>query len=100
VADTDQASPDAAAVSRDGGATWTASAPPPPAYRSGVRWLPSGPSSAVAVGPTGSDLSTDGGRTWQTFDTGSYDTVSCAPDGGCWASGELGRIARLGISSS
>ncbi|MDX6316403.1 MAG: hypothetical protein QOF84_4241 [Streptomyces sp.] len=96
----DQASPDAAAVSGNGGATWTASAQPPPAYRSGVSWLPYGPSSAVAVGPTGSDLSTDGGRTWRTFDTGSYDTVSCAPDGGCWASGEQGRIARLGISSS
>ncbi|WP_240677461.1 DUF6528 family protein [Actinacidiphila soli] len=84
----DQASPDAAAVSRDGGATWTASAQPPPAYRSGVSWLPYAPSSAVAVGPTGSDLSTDGGRTWRTFDTGSYDTVRCAADGGCWASGE------------
>lgn len=94
----DQASPDAAAVSRDGGATWTASPQPPQAYRSGVSWLaqyPHGRSAAVAVGPTGSDLTTDGGLTWRTFDTGSYDTVDCAPDGGCWAAGELGRIARL-----
>lgn len=27
--------------------------------------------------------------------TGSYDTVDCTPDLGCWASGEQGRVARL-----
>jgi photosystem II stability/assembly factor-like uncharacterized protein len=96
----DQASPDAAAVSRDGGASWTASPQPPPAYRSGVSWLPYvyGRSAAIAVGPAGSDLSTDGGLTWRTFDTGSYDTVGCAPDGGCYAAGEQGRVARLEFS--
>ncbi|MEH6380026.1 oxidoreductase, partial [Streptomyces sp. KLMMK] len=43
----------------------------------------------------GSDLTTDGGRTWRAFGTGSYDTVDCASDGGCWAAGEKGRLARL-----
>jgi hypothetical protein len=33
--------------------------------------------------------------TWHTFDTGQVDTVSCAPDGSCWASGDLGRVAIL-----
>ncbi|MFE9738949.1 WD40/YVTN/BNR-like repeat-containing protein [Streptomyces sp. NPDC006477] len=89
----DQPSPRAAAVTRDGGRTWRASATPPPAYRSGVAWLPHSRSAALAVGPTGTDLTTDGGRTWRTIDTGSYDTVSCTPDGSCWASGEKGRIA-------
>ncbi|MFJ1559364.1 WD40/YVTN/BNR-like repeat-containing protein [Streptomyces mirabilis] len=91
----DQASPQAAALTPDGGRTWTPAAQPPPAYRSGVAWLPHSRTSALAVGPTGTDLTTDGGRTWRTLDTGSYDTVDCTPDLGCWASGEKGRVARL-----
>ncbi|MGW1895384.1 WD40/YVTN/BNR-like repeat-containing protein [Streptomyces sp. NPDC002004] len=88
----DQPSPQAAAVTGDGGRTWTPSAQPPPAYRSGVTWLRHG--AALAVGPTGTDVSRDGGRTWRTVDTGSYDTVVCTRAGACWASGEKGRIAR------
>ncbi|MFH8788094.1 WD40/YVTN/BNR-like repeat-containing protein [Streptomyces roseoverticillatus] len=92
---TGQPSGRAAAVSGDGGATWAAAARPPGAYRSGVAWLPRSRTTALAVGPTGSDVTTDGGRTWRGFGTGSYDTVDCAPDGGCWAAGEKGRLARL-----
>lgn len=91
----DQPSPDAAAVTRDGGRAWRTATTPPPAYRSSVAWLPHSRSAALAVGPTGTDLTTDGGRTWRTVDTGSYDTVDCTPDGGCWASGAQGRVARL-----
>ncbi|WP_243869138.1 WD40/YVTN/BNR-like repeat-containing protein [Streptomyces liangshanensis] len=90
----DQASPRAASVTGNGGRTWRQATTPPPAYRSGVAWLPYSRSSALAVGPTGTDLTTDGGRTWRTIDTGSYDTVDCAPDRGCWAAGEKGRVAR------
>ncbi|WP_405666894.1 oxidoreductase [Streptomyces sp. NBC_01166] len=90
-----EASPDAASVTGDGGRSWRSAATPPPAYRSGVAWLPHSRGSALAVGPTGTDVTRDGGRTWRTVDTGSYDTVDCAPDGGCWASGEKGRVARL-----
>ncbi|MET9800492.1 oxidoreductase [Streptomyces sp. NPDC006368] len=92
---TGQSSPRAAAVSRDGGRGWRQAYTPPPAYRSGVAWLPHSGFAALAVGPTGTDLTTDGGRTWRTVDSGSYDTVGCAPDFGCWASGEKGRVARL-----
>ncbi|GAQ73879.1 Ycf48-like protein [Streptomyces turgidiscabies] len=91
----DQTSPRAGAVTTDGGRTWTAAATSPPAYRSGVAWLPYSRTAALAVGPTGTDLTTDAGRTWKTVDTGSYDTVDCAPDLGCWAAGEKGRVARL-----
>lgn len=91
----DQASPQAAAVTGDGGRTWRPAAAPPPAYRSGAAWLPHSRAAALAVGPTGTDLTTDGGRTWRTVDTGSYDTVDCAADLGCWAAGEKGRVARL-----
>ncbi|GAA3378339.1 oxidoreductase [Streptomyces sannanensis] len=91
----DQPSPRAAAVSRDGGRTWAQADTPPPAYRSGVAWLPHSRGAALAVGPAGTDLTTDGGRNWRTVDTGSYDTVDCTPDFGCWASGAKGRVARL-----
>ncbi|MCM2423362.1 oxidoreductase [Streptomyces sp. RKAG293] len=95
-----QASPSAGAVSQDGGATWTVSATPPRAYRSGVAWLPYPGFAAIAVGPTGSDLSLDSGRGWRQFDSGSFDTVDCAPDLSCWAAGEKGRIARLALTLS
>jgi photosystem II stability/assembly factor-like uncharacterized protein len=91
----DQASPDTAARTGDGGRTWRPAGTSPPAYRSGVAWLPHSRTTALAVGPTGTDLTTDAGRTWRTVDTGSYDTVDCAPRHGCWAAGERGRAARL-----
>jgi photosystem II stability/assembly factor-like uncharacterized protein len=91
----DQASPRAGASTADGGRTWKPSATPPPAYRSGAAWLPHTRATALAVGPTGTDLTIDGGRTWRTVDAGSYDTVDCAADTGCWAAGEKGRVARL-----
>ncbi|WP_079041549.1 MULTISPECIES: oxidoreductase [unclassified Streptomyces] len=91
----DQPSPRAAATTADGGRTWRPASAPPPAYRSGVAWLPHSRTAALAVGPAGTDLTTDAGRTWRTLDTGSYDTVDCTPDLGCWAAGEQGRVARL-----
>jgi hypothetical protein len=91
------ASPDAAATTADEGATWTVASTPPPAYRSGVGWLHGWlhGNAAIAVGPTGSDVTFTGGRSWRQFDDGSFDTISCAHDGACWASGEQGRAARL-----
>ncbi|MCJ1675792.1 oxidoreductase [Streptomyces sp. APSN-46.1] len=90
-----QTSPQAAATSSDGGRTWRPAAAPPPAYRSGAAWHPYARGVALAVGPTGTDVTADGGRTWRALDVGSFDTVDCGADGGCWASGEKGRVARL-----
>ena len=42
---------------------------------------------AVAVGPNGSDLTRDGGRTWHRFSDTGFDAVQCTKDGACWASG-------------
>ncbi|HEV2451915.1 MAG TPA: oxidoreductase [Streptosporangiaceae bacterium] len=83
-----------AALSRIGSPWFT---PPsgPAGYRSGLTYLPGAQATLVAVGLTGSDVSYDGGLHWQTFDTGQFDTVSCAADGSCWASGDLGRVAIL-----
>lgn len=84
---------DVAARSRDAGRSWTLSAVMPGGYRSGVAWAD--PDSLVAVGPTGSDASFDGGQSWATFDTGSFDTVQRGRDGTVWASGAAGRVGIL-----
>jgi len=92
--------PDAAAVTSDGGQTWTVAKTVPGEYRSGSAWIPfSG--KVLAVGPTGSDISFDGGQTWTRFDTGSLDSVDCARLGlhACWASGENGRVVRFNSGS-
>jgi photosystem II stability/assembly factor-like uncharacterized protein len=88
------AAPDGAAFSQDGGQTWKTADVTPGEYRSGVAWTLL-PFVALAVGPTGSDITYDAGRTWHRFDTGSLHAVQCARDGACWASGANGRIARL-----
>ena len=87
-----------AAWSDDGGLTWDRAGVSPFGYRSGSAWLPRERDIALAVGPTGSDVTTDAGRTWSSFDTGSFDSVECAFDDGCWASGEQGRVARLAVT--
>ena len=83
-----------AAVS-DFSAPWTAAGRQPSGYRSGVSFVPRTLFTAIAVGLTGSDVSYDAGHHWTTFDTSSFDTVSCAPGGACWASGDLGRVGVL-----
>ncbi|MGH3658080.1 MAG: oxidoreductase [Micromonosporaceae bacterium] len=80
----------ASGVSRDG-RTWRAGGATT-GYRSGVDWLGS---TLIAVGITGSDLSTDHGRTWTSFGTARYDAVVCTDDNACWASGPNGTVARL-----
>jgi photosystem II stability/assembly factor-like uncharacterized protein len=81
----------------DGGRTWLpAKGSQPAGYRSGVAVVPGtfGPN-LVTVGPTGTDLSEDGGENWRRLGTTGFDAVSFAgPDVG-WAVGEDGRIARF-----
>ncbi|KAI0123971.1 hypothetical protein BJ170DRAFT_696959 [Xylariales sp. AK1849] len=85
------------AWSSDGGTTWLPSVKYPGGYRSGASWIPGLCGVAVAVGPTGSDITIDGGKTWYGFDTGSFDSVECVGGHVCWASGEDGRVARLSL---
>ncbi len=84
---------DIAGRSGDAGRSWALSSTMPGGYRSGVAFT--GHDSLVAVGPTGSDVSFDGGRDWSTFDTGYFDTVQRGRDGAVWASGKDGRVATL-----
>jgi photosystem II stability/assembly factor-like uncharacterized protein len=87
------ASPDNFARTRDGGRSWSLLPSAPAEYRSGATWVEG--HTAIAVGPSGSDVSTNFGATWQRFDDGSLDTVDCARPTACWASGANGRAAYL-----
>lgn len=86
---------DTAAWSRDGGTSWHKADSFPGGYRSGVSWVPNRERTAIAVGPSGSDISFDGGQNWRVVDNGTFDAVECVSGNVCWASGSRGRVARL-----
>lgn len=92
----------AASYTSDGGRSWNLvpADKAPKMYRSGSAYVPGTLATFVAVGPTGSDVSVDGGRSWKQFDDGNYDSVECAGHGfkaACWASGPKGAVARLAV---
>jgi photosystem II stability/assembly factor-like uncharacterized protein len=87
------ASPDSFARSFDGGSTWSLVPGAPSDYRTGITWVHG--HTAIAVGLSGSDVSSNFGATWTRFDDGSLDTVDCANPTACWASGANGRVAYL-----
>ena len=63
-----------------------------------VRWidLSTGQEETLlTVGRTGTDYSTDGGRTWAPFSDQGFYALSFAPTGEGWAVGADGRAARL-----
>jgi photosystem II stability/assembly factor-like uncharacterized protein len=64
-------------------------------YRSGVDWVHGRRGTLVAVGPDGSDITRNGGRTWKAFGDSGFHSVVCVHDRTCWASGTDGRVARL-----
>lgn len=83
------------AVSSDGGRTWSAPAGAhPKGYRSAVAYLPFR-KLWIAVGTSGTDVSTDGGQKWIPFDRNSYNAIGAASDDAVWAVGPGGHIARL-----
>lgn len=85
------------AITSDGGRTWKLVRNSGLAgFRSAVAWIPGTRSELVAVGPSGSDYSSDGGFTWRSIGTTGYHTFSPARRGRTgWAAGEGGRIARF-----
>ena len=85
------------AVTSDGGVTWrlTDSTVSPAGYRSAVAFVPRTRSNTlIAVGLTGTDVSTDGGLTWVNADSTAYNSVAFASPTAGWAVGPKGRIAR------
>lgn len=77
----------------DAGSHWSLVGAPA-GYRNGVAWVPGVRGAAVAVGPTGSDLSTDSGRSWRSFPTPPLFGVDCRARL-CWAVGPDGVAGKL-----
>jgi photosystem II stability/assembly factor-like uncharacterized protein len=85
---------DNAAITSDGGRTWTL-VQGLSGFRSAVAYVPGSARTILAVGPSGSDLSTDGGRTWKALDGPGFHALSFAPRSPIgWAVGERGAIGR------
>ena len=88
---------DNAAVTSDGGRTWT-TIRGLSGFRSAVAYLPGRPLSILAVGPSGSDFSTDGGKTWKPV-AGGFHALSVAPRSPvAWGVGEKGATGKTYLS--
>jgi photosystem II stability/assembly factor-like uncharacterized protein len=84
-----------AAWTSDGGKTWRlAENSRPNGYRSGVALMTGAKRrELVTVGPSGSDFSVSGGKTWRILGTEGFHSLSFAPNSNAgWAVGEGGRI--------
>ena len=86
-----------AAYTDNGGQTWQESRSMPGGLRTAAAWV-SVLRVAIAVGPTGSDISLDAGRSWRQIDTGGWTTLSCAPDLACYGVGLAGKASRLSLA--
>ena len=77
------------------GEVTTSTSEGPNGYRSGVAYFQN-KGWVVAVGPGGSDFSSNGGHSWQPFSTTGYHAVKAVPGGkALWASGGQGRLGKL-----
>jgi photosystem II stability/assembly factor-like uncharacterized protein len=84
----------------DGGRTWIEpGGSRPNGYRSAIAFVPD-KKIWVAVGPTGSDISSDGGKSWKLFDTGAFNAVSFVSSQAGWAVGPNGRLAEFRWNSN
>lgn len=86
---------DNAAVTSDGGVTWTV-VKGLGGFRSVVAHVPGSRASWIAVGPSGADRSDDDGRTWHPIEGAGYHAFSFTRDGKSgWGVGERGAIAKV-----
>lgn len=84
-----------AAVTSDGGKSWTLSKGLT-GYRSAVAFVPRTKSTWLAIGPLGADISDDDGQTWTPLSGAGFDAFSFASGRQIgWGSGQRGGIARL-----
>ena len=91
----ESAAVDNAAVTSDGGKTWTLSKGLG-GYRSAVAYQRGSKASWIAVGPSGADVTNDDGRTWTAVQGPGFDAFSFAPTGRIgWGAGQRGSIGRL-----
>ncbi len=82
------------AFTADAGKTWTLGQGLG-GYRSGAAYI--GAKTIIAVGSSGSDISSDGGKTWQNIDALSYNAVQAKGKNGIWAVGEKGMVAKYSL---
>jgi photosystem II stability/assembly factor-like uncharacterized protein len=84
-----------AAISSDGGTTWSAVTANPVGFLSSVVRGPSKDAAIVAVGLAGTGVSPDGGKKWIEVGRTPYNTASFAKNGRAgWAVGPKGTIGR------
>jgi photosystem II stability/assembly factor-like uncharacterized protein len=72
----------------------------PRGFRSGVAAARAGAAwTLISVGTNGSDISRDGGRSWEPFDRVGFHAVRASADGTFFASGGDGRVAVFHLST-
>lgn len=81
------------AFTSDGGKIWTLGKGLN-GYRSGVAFVNN---TVIAVGSSGSDLSTDSGKTWKNLDKENYNAVQAKGKNAIWAVGANGLVSRFFI---
>lgn len=82
----------------DGGINWTlVEKEKPQGFREAVSYICGTENSYITVGPTGSDYSHNGGRSWQPFgELKGFHTLSVSPSGkSVWAAGKDGLVAKV-----
>jgi hypothetical protein len=83
------------ALTTDGGSTWDlVTSNGLSGFRSAVTYV--GKNTVIAVGPSGTDVSTDGGKSWKQTDTLGFHALSSLKNGkALWGVGEKGRVAKF-----
>lgn len=79
------------AFTGDGGKSWTIGKGLN-GYRSGVAFVDK--NVIIAVGSSGSDISTDGGKSWKHFDKENYNSVQAKGKNTIWAVGANGLVSK------
>ncbi len=83
-----------AATTADGGKTWKPMVHNPSGYKSCVTYMDR--QKLIAVGTSGTDISNNGGESWQKIDATAYHVVSFSKCGKVgFAAGSNGRIAKF-----
>ena len=80
------------AFTADGGATWTAGKGLS-GYRSAVTYVDA--NMILTVGTNGSDMSSDGGKTWMKLDSANYNSVQAKGRRAVWGVGPAGYVAKM-----
>jgi photosystem II stability/assembly factor-like uncharacterized protein len=86
-----------AAYSRDAGRTWKLAEQSPAGYRSAVAWLDD--HTIAAVGPTGEEISEDGGVRWKPNGSLNLNALAALDLSNAWATGANGTISRFGVAT-